>query len=391
MSTGRGRSSVAERRNASSEVAGSTPAARSNLRAVGLHIFAGGMSIGVGKHFQLMGHLERTKYAVRSWEKYRPDVPVWVDKTARWEEPVAKFRGQVDTLYCNPPCSIWSGASAGLKVKEESSALRDWTRDCFRVGRELGAKVVVVESVRNALNHGSQFYRDLWREHHDQWGGMMWVKVNAIDCGVPQYRPRLFVVLAPEVFKFERPSAPRRTLLETIAGAPPDEPVKATSLYRPKGLHDAVFECAKLLEPGQKLNDLSDEVVRRVSPGLADKLPKMYPAHLPHRLRADEPCPVIYSMPKYVHPLEPRFLTWRECARLTGYPDDFEMLENEQMTKFRMLGKTVVPQVAEWVAREVAAYLRDERACRGEGEAVVNCATDSRAAAKYQMTLEDAL
>lgn len=381
-----GRSSEAERRVASPVVAGSSPAGRSTLRALGVHIFAGGFSIGVQEHFQLLGHLERTNYGVASWRKYRPGVPVHVDRAARWAGAIEEYRGKVDLLESNPPCSIWSVASVGQSVHGDKSALLDWTRDVVRVGREVEARVVVIESVRRAMTDGAHFYESLWRENRDRWPGMMWVLVNAVDHGVPQYRPRLFVVFAPEVFQFKRPAAAPRTVLEAIAGAPDDDPIEPKSLYAPRGLNEEVMECISLLEPGQRLGQLSVAAVRAVAPALAEKLPLKFDAHLPYRLRSDEACPVVYSSPKYVHPTEQRMLTLRELMRLTGYPDDFEVVDRDQLSACRQLGKTVVPQVGAWLAGEVAAYLRGERACRGAGQAVHDCASRGRVT---QLTVED--
>lgn len=344
--------------------------------ALGLHIFAGGFSIGVQSHFALLGHLERTKLGVASWRKYRPGVPVFIDKKAQWSDAVEQFHGEVDFFYANPPCSCWSVTSVGQAVHGERSALLDWTRDVYRVARQVDAKVVAIESVRRAMTAGAHFYEQMWRENRDMWPGMVWVLVNAVDHGVPQQRPRLFVVLAPEVFKLERPATPSRTVLEAIAGAPACEPIRAKSLYAPRGTNEEIMRCIDLLEPGKRFKQIPMERLAARSEVAARIVQTIkFDAHLPYRLRVDEPCPVVYSSPKYVHPTEDRLLTLRELMRLTGYPDDFEIVEKDQIAACRQLGKTVVPQVGGWLAGEIAAYLRGERASRGAGLAVCDCSS----------------
>lgn len=358
------------------------------LHALGCHIFAGGFSIGVEKHFALLGHLERTSYAVASWQRYRPLVPVYVDKAAQWGDAVREHRGRVDWLYANPPCAPWSVSSVGYRRGLDSSLL-DWTRDVVRVGADVGARVVAIESVRGALKNGAHFYDALWREHRSVWGGMMWVLVNAVDHGLPQDRARLFVVLAPEVFKVIRSTTPATTILDAIAGAPADVPISSKSIYSPgHGVNpDDIVACVPLLEPGQRMSSVSPTVLSAVSPQLAESMAGVkFTAHLPYKLRADAPCPVVYGLPRYVHPTEPRLLTLRELMRVTGYPDDFEFVGADQGTACRQLGKTVCPPVGEWLAREVAAYLRGERAERGGGQVVLDCASRG---GQQQLTIED--
>lgn len=369
--------------------------------ALGCHIFAGGFSIGVEKHFQLTAHLERSTYGVKSWKEYRPNVPAIVSKEAKWD--LAPYKGKVDFVYGNPPCALWSSASAGYQLEH----LFDWTRDVARVGAEVGAKATVIESVRAAVR-GAPKYRALAAEYGFS---LAWVFVNTRDHGQAQDRKRLFFVLLPrEAGVFEPVFEPRPTpkILDAIAGARRDGDRESLDIEYRKSCYaipgSGVFaaDMAKLLPylpQGERVNKLPMEVLTEHAPAFAKYVEsgRGWPGHLMTRLRADEPAPVVYGLARYVHPTEDRVLTLRELMRLQGYPDDFHF-EGDQPTGLRMLGKTVCPPAGEYIAREVAAYLRGERDVRYVDEAAFPCCTDkvnypkARVAEDTrQMTVGDAL
>jgi DNA (cytosine-5)-methyltransferase 1 len=346
------------------------------VRALGVSIFAGGFSLGVEKHFELAAHLERSPYGVKSWRAYRPGVPVSISKDGAWD--VAAHKGKVDFVYGNPPCSPWSVASVGYEL----SALLEWTKDVLRVGKSVGARVVAIESVRQAYNRGREMYREMAAE-----AGMTlaWVFVNARDCGLPQDRKRLFIVFNESgVFVPEFDPLPTPRIGDFIAGAnregdPASAPIELKSVYCPgKGVTpQMLFDCVPMLPQGKRINALPLDSLGSVSPVLREYIESKrgFAGHMLHRVLPDEPCPVIYGLARFVHPTEDRLLTLRELSRMQGYPDDF-LFEGTQATGLRMLGKTVCPPVGEYLAREVAAHLRGDRDVRYVQEDVFWCATD---------------
>jgi DNA (cytosine-5)-methyltransferase 1 len=81
------------------------------------------------------------------------------------------------------------------------------------------------------------------------------------------------------------------------------------------------------------------------------------------RLRADEVAPTIMGSSRLVHPLENRFLTVREHARLMGFPDD-HVFAGGRGQQYDQVGEAVPPPLARAVAREVKARLRSLAADR---------------------------
>jgi DNA (cytosine-5)-methyltransferase 1 len=350
------------------------------VNALGIHIFAGGFSIGVEQHFDLLGHLERSSYGVKSWKQFRPGCQVCVSKKAEW--PTGQFDGQVDFLYANPPCAAWSPTSVGYARKEQSPWL-DWARDVLRVSEQVGARVTALESVRGAYRYGRAFYRGLAERHGMS---LSWVFVNAVDHGLAQFRPRLFLLFAPRadgVFEPQFEPTPPPLVVEQagelIEGDPASAPISPKSIYCPgHGITPAdLMACIPAIRPGGKrLHEIPIERLAEVSPVVATKLKDVkFAGHLLTRLSEDRPSPIVYGLARYVHPTEDRLLTLRELMRLQGYPDDF-LFEGTQATGLRMLGKTVTPNLGEWLAGEVAAHLRGERDVSYVDEQVFWCASD---------------
>lgn len=346
------------------------------LRALGCHIFAGGFSLGIEKHFEVVAHLERGEYATKTWRRNRPGVPAYVDKTAQW--PQVEKLGPVDVVYGNPPCASWSQASGGT-VRQGDSLSLDWTRDVLKVADRVEAKVTLVESVRGAYSKGADHYRAFARERGLS---LSWFFTNTVDHGLPQNRPRVFLVFVRGgVFVPEwSPPETYARVLDVIAGAPrlgwPEVKVKCASR---RGVMQAdVRRCIPHIAPGSTLIHTPIETLREVAPTVANYIengPGWFGGLYPVRCATnDKPTPVVFGhYAKLIHPLEDRMLTFAELQRLQGYPDEFEFCEPSIGTNMTWLGKTVCPPVAEWLAGEVAAYLGGDREVLDMEEAVFDC------------------
>ena len=68
------------------------------------------------------------------------------------------------------------------------------------------------------------------------------------------------------------------------------------------------------------------------------------------------------SGPKVLNAMTVRSLTPTECERLQGFPDDWTQIGREKPTadshRYKQLGNAVTVNVAEWIARRVAAWMR---------------------------------
>ena len=120
----------------------------------------------------------------------------------------------------------------------------------------------------------------------------------------------------------------------------------------------------RLLQQGQTMRDLpmglqhrsyARRANRRVSDGMPTERRGGAPAGV-RRLRADEPSKAITSaaIREFLHPLEDRCLTLRECARLQGFPDSFEFIGNRSEQAI-LVGNAIPPTFGQILGRWIAA------------------------------------
>lgn len=220
-------------------------------------------------------------------------------------------------------------------------------------------------------------------------------KINAANYGVPQHRKRVIAIGGlgwnpsfpePTHCAFGAPGAHLAlggsvltpTLGDTLADLPPalTEPpgMPQGHFYRP--LHAKELARAVALKPGQTMRDLPDELQhasyrRRAFRRVMDGTPTERRGGAPYgvrRLRSDEPSKAITSgaNTEFLHPVEDRPLTIRECARLQTFPDDFVFYgsHSEQM---QLIGNAVPPLLASIIASRLAEDMADPGPMTKEG------------------------
>jgi DNA (cytosine-5)-methyltransferase 1 len=368
--------------------------------AVAVDVFAGGFSLGVETHFTVAAHLERCTIGAKTWRHNRPAVPIHLDRTSNWLDALTALRPRAPMfVYGNPPCRAFSLASA--HARERGSAAQDawWAREVVRVAAALEAPVVAIESTRGALRAAPVVHHVIWEEFKDRYPGQMWILVNAFNHGLPQWRPRVFWVLAPEVFGWRAPALQvpsLRDCLDRLDGCTNVDPDMSRYIDMRRrvvndvSIGDAILDLVPYLKPGQRMWATRTDAETRARrdwvafcrdrhPVLVDYLEtRAIVMHTPRRLAWDTPSPVIYGAEsKYVHPEQHRFLSVRELSRICGFPDDWTWAESIPPSQMSTLGRGVCPPVARWLAGEIAAYLRGERAERGPGSVLVPIAAMS--------------
>ncbi len=139
-----------------------------------------------------------------------------------------------------------------------------------------------------------------------------------------------------------------------------DEAIQGHSAPRVSESNTRRFQ---LLQQGQTMRDLPKDLQhrsydrrsnRRVADGTPAERRGGAPAGL-RRPRSGEPSKAITGAAsrEFVHPLRDRCITLRECARLQGFPDDFEFVgsRSEQAT---LVGNAIPPTFGrvfgEWIA-----------------------------------------
>ena len=214
-------------------------------------------------------------------------------------------------------------------------------------------------------------------------------KVNAAHYGIPQHRKRVIAIGGlgwdpgfppythravgmPGATRVGHGLPPCPTVDEALNGLPAAE--RRSSSTRPASDHsyraprNADLVRYRALAPGQTMKDLPEELwhptfrrraFRRVMDGTPSERRGGAPAGL-RRLRGDQPSKAITSgaATEFVHPVEPRLLTLRECARLQTFPDSFRFA-GTQAERALLIGNAVPPLLGEVLGRHLKRALRD--------------------------------
>jgi DNA (cytosine-5)-methyltransferase 1 len=277
-----------------------------------------------------------------------------------------------DLLIGGPPCTPFSKSGFWLEWKRKgldpgASLLQAYTR----VLSEARPHRFVLENVY-ALTYNNNAsrpaYERLMREI-DAAGYHCAPKVlNAADYGVPQSRPRLFVI-----------GVPKDEPLPAHPGATHGGQWERRSTGNPKRAHVTAAEVLDGLltepEPGENVNGKYGHLLPDIPPGdnylfYTDKRGHPQPLFTWRgkywsfllKLAPDKPSPTIQAQPgPYIGPFhwENRRLRVGEIKRLFTYPDWFELVGSRSSVQSQ-LGNSVPPLLAEKV---VCALIGDPGLC----------------------------
>jgi DNA (cytosine-5)-methyltransferase 1 len=343
-------------------------------RGVGISLFAGcgGLDLGAeAAGYEIRGAVEWDGDAAATMDKYfghlnAPVIQKDILNTPTREILAAaglKAGERPEILVGGPPCTPFSKSGFWLEWKRQgldpgASLLQAYTR----VLAEARPRYFVLENVY-ALTYNNRASRPAYErllKEIDEAGYECVPKVlNAADYGVPQARPRLFVIGVPKG--------------EAVPVHP--EPTHGGQWERrasgnPRQQHVTVGEVLKNLvtepEPGEHVGGKYGHLLPGIPPGdnyLYYTEKRDHPApqfkwrgkywSFLLKLSPDKPSPTIQAQPgPYIGPFhwDNRRLRVPEIKRLFTYPDDFELVGGRTSVQAQ-LGNSVPPLLAEKVIR----------------------------------------
>lgn len=277
-----------------------------------------------------------------------------------------------------PPCQGFS--SAGLrKSDDERNSLVSVFANLIAAQKPLA---FVFENVEGFLTGGDGRYVLELLEPVISAGYRVHLrKVNAANFGVPQHRKRVVAIgglgWSPSFPSFTHSAfgAPGAELARTSTTLTTPTLSAALSVL-PRAvargescpdedhtftpLEGADLQRAELLQPGQRMADLPEELwhdsyrkraFRRVKDGTPTERRGGAPSGI-RRLRPDEPSKAITggSLRDFLHPKENRSLTIRECAILQTFPLTFQLC-GSQADRIQLVGNAVPPLFAFAIAK----------------------------------------
>lgn len=346
--------------------------------AISLFSGAGGLDLGVeAAGFHVAAAVELDNDAADTMEKNFTGLERTVIRRDAMELPTREVlraaglrRGaRPDLLVGGPPCTPFSKSGFWLEWKRDgldpdASLLQAYTR----MLAEARPRAFMLENVyaltyRNRAS--SPAFERLLREIDAAGYHCRWEVLNAADYGVPQLRPRLFIV-----------GVPKRSVLPEMPAATHSGPWERRARIERDWAHVTAGEALAGLHTSAE----AEEVVRGRYGHLLPSIPPgdnylFYTAKRGHpqplfdwrsrywsfllKLSPDRPSPTIQAQPgPNVGPFhwDSRRLRVPELRRLFTFPDHFEFVGRRASVQAQ-IGNSVPPLLAQRVAEQVAATL----------------------------------
>ncbi len=374
---------------------------RSQRQPVAISLFAGagGCSLGFKRaSYNVIFALDLDQAAV---ETYRANFPETRCDTAdiRGVDFGGLMReldlgpGELDMLIGGPPCQGFSTAGQRFWDDPRNALLKSYAHAL----QALQPKWFMMENVEGLLttNNGESAH-EAAKAFIDLGYRIRIDKVYAHEYGIPQRRKRVLVIgnrlgidfALPEPVVNATGAIFRKvdfTLRRAIAGLPPARqcPTEAipyagppvceweAEIRNPAGtvtdhyypaMNGVQLQRIKSLQPGQTMKDLPAELQhasfrrrakRRVMDGTPSEKRGGAPSGL-KRLVYDEPCLTITGAAtrEFIHPVEDRPLTNRECARVQTFPDTFEFVGTGSQ-RIQQIGNAIPPKLAQVFAEHI--------------------------------------
>lgn len=350
------------------------------IKGVAISLFsgAGGLDLGAEQAgFTVRAAVELNKDAALTMEKNFPELAGPVLQKDILNTPTEEILDAAglrsgerpDLLIGGPPCTPFSKSGFWLEWKrdgrdETASLLQEYSR----VLREARPRAFVLENVY-ALTYNNKASRPaflrLLREIDEAGYEYRHQVLNAADYGVPQLRPRLFVVGAPKGEQLpELPQPTHGGSWERRASGGGDRAHVTTGealsgvVADPEPSENLTGQWAHLLPdipPGENYLHYTAER------GHPDPIFKWRSRYWSFLLKLDpaRPSPTIQAQPgPNVGPFhwESRRLRVAEIKRLFTFPDEFELVGNRNSVQAQ-LGNSVPPLLAQKVISQVAEVL----------------------------------
>lgn len=313
---------------------------KKKFTAVGCYIFAGGFTLGVQKHFEVLCHLEDGTFGVETANLNFPMMEIFTDLD---EWPLKELRDQVDFVYCNPPCAPWSATGASTR-----KGTQQWKTDprvacvhnAFNVLRKVRPRIWVWESVTPAFTRGWELVESLTKKAQRMGYSVTYFLTDAQLHGLPQRRQRFHLIIHDVKIKFTKPTGNVVSVGEAL------RKMKRETIYPCK---KSTLRLIKKTKQGEGLRKTFDRL--NPDPVLNKKGEvKGRPVWMNFRLRAHLPSSTLIGACHAVHPTEDRFLTPEEHATLCGYPQTFGFV-GDPRTWYKQAAQAVTEPMGDYLGQ----------------------------------------
>lgn len=329
------------------------------MKVISLFSGAGGLDLGFEKAgFQIAMANEYDKTIWATYEKNHK-APLIKGDIRKIKE--SDFPTDIEGIIGGPPCQSWSEAGALRGIADARGQL---FFDYIRILKDKKPKFFLAENVSGMLaNRHSDAVKNILQMFKECGYNVSVTLVNASDYGVPQDRKRVFYIgFRNDLninFQFPTPTTTepenKKTLKDAIADLQGKE-IKALPKNKTNGrleiLNHEYFIGAfsTIFMSRNRVRSWNEPAFTVQASGrqcqLHPQAPKMEKVGL-------NKCQFVQGKENLY-----RRLTVRECARVQGFPDDFEFIYQDVDDGYKMVGNAVPVKLAQIVAEAIKTYLK---------------------------------
>lgn len=323
--------------------------------AVGAHIYAGGFTVGVSKHFEVLAHLEHAAYGSEVVKLNYPDMPVYAGGPDNWPTEWPKGKRRPRFFFANPPCACWSNASHGRSYGWRDDPRLQFHKDIFAYATTVvQPDIMAVESVPPSWAKGREYFDEVAAKAADLGYSTTVAMHNSMWLGVAQKRSRIFYVYHKVDIDWDHPEfAPPKTVRQALKG------VKVSKGGFDLTLHPSLQKLAPHTPPGGNFRRVFDDL--NPNPEVTPRgTVRGRPAFLDVRAPWDEPAPVLVGG-HMAHPDQPRYLAKEELAAICGYPPDYKWPPQNYGETSSWMSRGIMPPVGAWLAENVLRALQKNK------------------------------
>lgn len=253
-----------------------------------------------------------------------------------------------DIICAGFPCQPFS-ISGNRQGFEDEQGRGKLFFDIIRITKHHKPKVILLENVKNFENHDNGKTIKRVKDELNDLGYTVFYKVLcASDFGVPQQRKRIYIVafrgdLNIKSFCFPKSLNSFKVVKDILI-------LKSENRIKGKYYIDRqyVIKC----HPKQK----EKRLIRIGEIGLGRQGERIYSINGLSTTLSSQGGGLGGKTGMYLIRNKVRKLYPRECARLMGFPDTF-ILSNSQEQNYKQFGNSVVVEVIQLIAKEIAKYL----------------------------------
>jgi len=268
---------------------------------------------------------------------------------------------QGDVILAGIPCQPFSNAGNRRSTKDKDGNLFLEVIDVIKKQKK-PPKVVIFENVRGFLSSkdedGLLLTERFANEMDDIGYNSKFQLLNAANFEVPSNRHRVIIVCIHKSVKkeyfFPVPDNPKPPTVGNILSLPLPKDEETEVLKLPPSSSKIV----SYIKEGGSWKDVPYNELPLRHQKIRDNMKKYRSPNFYRRFSRQEVMGTITatSSPEnsgIIHPLEDRRYSVREIARFQSYPDEFKFLGDSVRSKYKMIGNSVPPKLAEVIAKSL--------------------------------------